>query len=65
MMRNVKDKKKIDLLRENDLNIKNGEFFEILMKESLKILAKMILLIFRLLIPNIVLSFSFVRKITP
>lgn len=64
-MRNVKDKKKIDLLRENDLNIKNGEFFEILMKESLKILAKMILLIFRLLIPNIVLSFSFVRKITP
>lgn len=64
-MRNVKDKKKIDLLRKNDLNIKNGEFFEILMKESLKILAKMILLIFRLLIPNIVLSFSFVRKITP
>lgn len=64
-MRNVKDKKKIDLLRENDLNIKNGEFFEILMKESLKVLAKMILLIFRLLIPNIVLSFSFVRKITP
>ena len=64
-MRNVKDKKKIDLLRQNDLNIKNGEFFEILMKESLKILAKMILLIFRLLIPNIVLSFSFVRKITP
>lgn len=64
-MRNVKDKKKIDLLRENDLNIKNGEFFEILMKESLKILAKMILLIFRLLIPNIVLSFSFSRKITP
>ena len=64
-MRNVKDKKKIDLLRQNDLNIKNGEFFEILMKESLKFLAKMILLIFRLLIPNIVLSFSFVRKITP
>lgn len=63
-MRNVKDKKKTDLLRKNDLNIKNGEFFEILM-ESLKILAKMILLIFRLLIPNIVLSFSFVRKITP